>query len=83
MFPFLDRAVFEERAFSSSLPQYLSENKEWCVLYYAVMAIGSLYHDHGSFSSFSGTSWWIFRVALSLFPRLVFGKRGLVSAQVT
>lgn len=81
MYPFLDWAAFEERAFGKSLPEHLSADKELCALYHAVMGIGSLYHDCGSFSAFSGTSWCIFRVSLSLFPRLVFGSRGLVTAQ--
>lgn len=75
MHPFLDSAAFELRAFSLCLPHYVSANKEWRDLYHTILAIASLYHDHGSFAVCSGTAWRLFRVALSLFPRLIFGLR--------
>ena len=55
----------------------------WCALYYAVLGLGSLYHDCGSFDAFSGHAWDIFRVSLALFPRLVFGQTNLVTVQVS
>jgi hypothetical protein len=82
LYPFLDRACFENRARSSRVEDILSVDAAWCALYHAVLALGSLYHECGSFNAFSGTAWDIFRISLALFPRIIFGQRSLVTVQV-
>ncbi|RKK11072.1 hypothetical protein BFJ65_g15064 [Fusarium oxysporum f. sp. cepae] len=82
VYPFIDRTSFEGKALSPQLEEFLSGDSAWCALYHAVLALGSLYHDCGSFVAFSGAAWEIFRVSLSLFTRLIFGRRTLVAAQV-
>ncbi|RKK21210.1 hypothetical protein BFJ67_g17402 [Fusarium oxysporum f. sp. cepae] len=81
VYPFIDRTSFEGKALSPQLEEFLSGDSAWCALYHAVLALGSLYHDCGSFVAFSGAAWEIFRVSLSLFTRLIFGRRTLVAAQ--
>ncbi|WKT51665.1 hypothetical protein QSH57_002179 [Fusarium oxysporum f. sp. vasinfectum] len=81
VYPFIDRTAFEDKALSPQLEEFLSRDSAWCALYHAVLALGSLYHDCGSFVAFSGAAWEIFRVSLSLFTRLIFGRRTLVAAQ--
>ncbi|CZR44008.1 uncharacterized protein FPRO_13816 [Fusarium proliferatum ET1] len=81
LYPFLDRSTFERRARSSQFGDIRNMDPAWCALYYAVLGLGSLYHDCGSFDAFSGHAWDIFRVSLALFPRLVFGQTNLVTVQ--
>ncbi|WKT51481.1 FAD/NAD(P)-binding domain superfamily [Fusarium oxysporum f. sp. vasinfectum] len=81
LYPFLDRASFENRARSSRVGDIRSVDPAWCALYHAVLGLGSLYHECGSFNAFSGTAWDIFRVSLALFPRIVFGQTNLVTVQ--
>jgi hypothetical protein len=81
IYPFLNRTTFEDKARSPQLTDLLSADNAWCALYHAVLSLGSLYHDCGSFDAFSGTAWDIFRISLSLFSRIVFGKRTLAAAQ--
>ncbi|KAK2124463.1 hypothetical protein NOF04DRAFT_1348252 [Fusarium oxysporum II5] len=81
LYPFLDRASFENRARSSRVGDILSTDPAWCALHHAVLALGSLYHECGSFNAFAGTAWDIFRISLALLPRLVFGQRNLLTVQ--
>ncbi|EXA30695.1 hypothetical protein FOVG_17960 [Fusarium oxysporum f. sp. pisi HDV247] len=81
IYPFLDRTSFEEKASSPRLMELLSVDNAWCALYHAILSLGSLYHDCGSLTAFSGTAWDIFRVSLTLFSRIIFGRRTLVAAQ--
>ncbi|KAM5372391.1 hypothetical protein ACJA88_009140 [Fusarium oxysporum] len=81
LYPFLDRASFENRARSSRVGDIGSVDPAWCALYHAVLGLGSLYHECGSFDAFSGTAWDIFRVSLDFFPRIVFGQINLATVQ--
>ncbi|SCO90227.1 uncharacterized protein FRV6_14355 [Fusarium oxysporum] len=81
LYPFLDRASFENRARSSRVGDVRSADPAWCALYHAVLGLGSLYHESGSFNAFSGTASDIFRVSLALFPRMIFGQTNLVTVQ--
>ncbi|EXK25803.1 hypothetical protein FOMG_17574 [Fusarium oxysporum f. sp. melonis 26406] len=81
LYPFLDRATFETRASSSHVSDNRSVDPAWCALYHAVLGVGSLYHECGSFSAFSGAAWDIFQISLALLPRIIFGQRNLVTIQ--
>ncbi|KAH7245005.1 hypothetical protein BKA59DRAFT_168887 [Fusarium tricinctum] len=82
IYPFLNRKSFEERASSPRLAELLSVDNAWCALYHAILSLGSLYHDCGSFTAFSRAAWDIFRVSLSLFSQIIFRRRTLVAAQL-
>ncbi|KAI9834090.1 MAG: hypothetical protein M1819_003375 [Sarea resinae] len=81
IYPFLDRRSFEERAFNPGLANMLANDKAWCALYHAVLAIGSQYCDGGSFEPGKGQAWDFFEVALSLFPDLLLPRGSLMIVQ--
>ncbi|KAL1636658.1 hypothetical protein SLS58_009712 [Diplodia intermedia] len=75
------RKPFEDRAFSPQLTHHLVTDKSWSALYHAVLAIGSQYHDCGSFEPGKGQAWRYFEVALSLCPDLLIFKANLTTVQ--
>lgn len=78
---FLDRTQFESIARSSRLNDRLTADKSWSALFYAVLALGSQYHDGGSYQPAKTVSWRFFATALALFPDLLITKPTLVTVQ--
>ncbi|OJD30283.1 fungal specific transcription factor domain containing protein [Diplodia corticola] len=81
LYPFLDRKTFEDRVFSPQLTHELATDKSWSALYHAVLAIGSQYHDGGSFVPGKGQAWRYFEVTFSLCPDLLIFKANLTTVQ--
>ncbi|PYI07201.1 hypothetical protein BO78DRAFT_313643 [Aspergillus sclerotiicarbonarius CBS 121057] len=79
--PFLDREEFETRAGKSDLQSDLSNSISWCALYHAILAIGCQFQGEGSFQPVRGEAWRYFRVALSLFPKILLLSTGLLEVQ--
>jgi hypothetical protein len=89
VYPFLDRATFEQRAFgltsvasSSSSSSSSPIDEVWSALYHTVLAIGCQYNDGGSFDPGNGQAWSLFERALSSFPNILMTKGSLVAVQV-
>jgi hypothetical protein len=68
--PFLDRQQFESVALSSCLGEKLANDKSWSAIFYAVLALGSQYHDGGCYQPTKSESWRFFATALAIFPDL-------------
>lgn len=79
--PFLDRQQFESVALSSHLSQKLVSDKSWSALFYAVLALGSQYHDGGSYEPTKSGSWRFFATALAIFPDLLISRTTLNTVQ--
>lgn len=59
----------------------IPRDKSWSALFYAVLALGSQYHDGGSYNPAKNLSWRYFSAALALFPDLLITKATLVIVQ--
>ena len=68
-------------AFGPELEHKLASNKAWSALFYAILALGSQYHDGGSFHSANNIAWRFFCTALALFPDLLITKASLTVVQ--
>lgn len=79
--PFLERQTFESIAFSSHLSEKLASDKSWSALFYAVLALGSQYHDGGSYQPSKNGSWRFFATALAIFPDLLITRTTLNTVQ--
>lgn len=78
---FLDRNQFESIARSPRLNDKLTADKSWSALFYAVLALGSQYHDGGGYQPAKTISWRFFATALALFPDLLITKPTLMTVQ--
>lgn len=81
IYPFLNRTLFEERAFNAQLAHQFESDKSWSALYHAVLAIGCQYHDCGSFEPGKGLAWKYFEIIFSLCPDLLISKASLTTVQ--
>ncbi|RDW74230.1 hypothetical protein BP5796_07672 [Coleophoma crateriformis] len=81
VYPFLDRVQFERRASDKNLPETLKVDKAWCALYFTVLALGSQFHDEGTFDQGKGKPWKLFQVALGTLPELILPSKRLLNAQ--
>lgn len=79
--PFLERHSFESIAFSPHLSKELASDKSWSALFYAVLALGSQYHDGGSYQPSKNGSWRFFATALAIFPDLLITRTTLNTVQ--
>lgn len=79
--PFLDRRRFESIALSPNLSDKLASDKSWSALFYAVLALGSQYHDGGSYEPTKSGSWRFFGTALAIFPDLLISRTTLNTVQ--
>jgi hypothetical protein len=82
VYPFLDRRLFEKRAFEPSSQSPARVDEVWLALYYTVLAIGCQYDDGGSFDRACGPAWKLFEIGLSYFPDIIMMKGSLVAVQV-
>lgn len=78
---FLERQSFERIALGSELSEKLASDKSWSALFYAVLALGSQYHDGGSYQPANTGSWRFFNTALALVPDLLITKTTLNTVQ--
>lgn len=81
VYPFLDRIQFEAASRSPQLGQRLISDKAWSALFYTVLALGSQYHDGGSYQPAENIAWRFFSTALALFPDLLITRATLVAVQ--
>ncbi|KAJ5820638.1 hypothetical protein N7474_006229 [Penicillium riverlandense] len=81
MYPFLDQDEFEKTASRTDLGDFLSKNVTWQALYYAILGLGSMYHNGGSFLPGEGLSWKFFQASLNLMPELLLIRRTIETAQ--
>lgn len=79
--PFLDRDQFKSIALGPQVEQKLATNKAWSALFYSILALGSQYHDGGSFQPANNIAWKFFATSLALFPDLLITKATLVIVQ--
>lgn len=82
IYPFLDQVSFEERVSSPDAHASESTQKTWLVLYHAVLSLGCMYHNGGSFQPAHGLAWNYFRTSVSHFQDLLLCKASLLKAQV-
>ena len=82
VYPFLDEEEFNSHAFGFLVPEMPQSCKAFSALYHAVLALGSQYHQAGSFEPASGRAWNIFRVALGHLPEILAPPYSLVHLQV-
>ena len=82
MYPFLDRDEFDKTASRPDLGDFLARNATWQALYYAILGLGSMYHNGGSFLPGEGLSWKFFQASLNLMPELLLIRRTIETAQV-
>jgi hypothetical protein len=83
VYNFLDRRKFEAMAFGPQNKELLEKNKAWTALYYAVLALGSQYHDQGSFLPGKNFAWKLFASSLALYPDLLIKKSSILTVQVS
>ncbi|KAH8819358.1 fungal-specific transcription factor domain-containing protein [Xylogone sp. PMI_703] len=81
VYPFLNRARFESRAFSPNLRQSLKVDKGWSALYFTVLALGCQYHGEGTFDQGKGKPWEYFQIALENLPDILIPMDNLINAQ--
>ncbi|KAH7079716.1 hypothetical protein FB567DRAFT_595699 [Paraphoma chrysanthemicola] len=79
--PFIERQSFERIALGSELSEKLASDKSWSALFYAVLALGSQYHDGGSYQPVKTGSWRFFATALAIFPDLLITRTTLNTVQ--
>ncbi|KAJ4312515.1 hypothetical protein N0V94_007408 [Neodidymelliopsis sp. IMI 364377] len=79
--PFLEKQTFEDIALGSHLSEKLAKDKSWSALFYAVLALGSQYHDGGSYQPSKNGSWRVFATALAIFPDLLITRTTLNTVQ--
>ncbi len=82
VYPFLDREEFNSHAFGSHLPEMLQFSKAFSALYHAVLALGSQYHQGGSFEPNSGRAWNLFQISLGYMSDILVPPYSLVNLQV-
>lgn len=82
IYPFLERAEFEQKAFSYDLNHYLSSDAAFSALYHTVLALGAQYTERGSFDAGQGKPWEFYQVALGLFSDILLPRESLVNLQV-
>jgi hypothetical protein len=83
MYPFLDRKVFEQKAFGAQLPNHLATNLAFSALYHTVLALGCQYTEGGSFDPGKGKAWKPFQVALGLISDVLLPSESLLNVQVS
>ncbi|CAO2657982.1 Nn.00g072420.m01.CDS01 [Neocucurbitaria sp. VM-36] len=81
IYNFLERSQFDTIALGPDLNNRLTADKSWSALFYAVLALGSQYHDGGSYQPAKTVSWQFFTTALALFPDLLITKATLATVQ--
>ncbi|KKA16524.1 Fungal specific transcription factor [Rasamsonia emersonii CBS 393.64] len=82
VYPFLDRASFEQKVFGQAFSPSSVTDPAWSALYHAVLAIGCQYNDGGSFDPGNGQAWSLFEIALSHFQDILMTKGSLTAVQV-
>lgn len=83
IYPFLDRAEFEQKALSYDMLHHLSSNAAFSALYHTVLAMGAQYTEGGSFEAGQGKPWKLYQVALGLFSDILLPRESLVNLQVS
>ncbi|EXJ56385.1 uncharacterized protein A1O5_12652, partial [Cladophialophora psammophila CBS 110553] len=81
IYPFLDQDHFEQKAFSLQDNSLDPLHKPWLALYYAILSLGCLYHEGGSFNSGKGLAWRYFQISFSYFADVLISKPSLLKAQ--
>ncbi|KAF9885321.1 hypothetical protein FE257_013038 [Aspergillus nanangensis] len=81
MYPVLNRREFEKFVSRPDLNDVLVKNVAWKALYYGILALGSMYHNGGSFLPGEGLSWKFFQASLNLMPELLLIRRTIETAQ--
>ncbi|KAF3392026.1 hypothetical protein DPV78_010755 [Talaromyces pinophilus] len=81
IYPFLDRAEFEQKALSYDMLHHLSSNAAFSALYHTVLAMGAQYTEGGSFEAGQGKPWKLYQVALGLFSDILLPRESLVNLQ--
>lgn len=80
-YPVLDRRTFEQTAFGSNAHTELTANPAWCALYFAVLTLGCLNSEGGTWFGGEGREWEFFTVCLARMPDLLFTHRNLTTVQ--
>lgn len=81
VYPFLHRPRFEQQALGSERDHHLASSAAFFALYHAVLALGSQYHDGGTFEAGRGKAWKYFYTALCRLPEILIPKGTLTNAQ--
>ncbi|EER38851.1 conserved hypothetical protein [Histoplasma capsulatum H143] len=81
LYPFLDRQEFSSHVLELRTQDTENTNKALSALYHAVLALGSQYHNNGSFVLGSGKSWGLFQICLGHLPDLIVPAYSLVKLQ--
>ncbi|KAM0526671.1 hypothetical protein ACHAPS_003555 [Verticillium nonalfalfae] len=81
VYPFLDRDIFETKAFSPQLPHVLDQNPIFSALYHAVLALGSQFFRQGTYSPGTGKSWELFQVSLGHMAEIILPRESLENVQ--
>lgn len=82
VYPFLDPADFKRKSASDMETSDINQ-KTWSALYYAVLSLGCMYHDGGSFKPAEGLAWHYFRVSFRHFQDVLMCRASILKAQVS
>lgn len=82
LYPFIDRASFEQQAYQDNLPEYLTMNVSFSILYHTVIALGCQYVTERFFNSGQEQVWQLFNIALVHLPDILLRRSSLVDLQV-
>ncbi|EED16125.1 conserved hypothetical protein [Talaromyces stipitatus ATCC 10500] len=81
VWPYLPRDAFEGAANAPNLGSRLESDHAWAATFYAVLSLGVLHEQGGSFAPLQGPAWPIFQRAMKLFPLLLMAKKTVAIAQ--
>src|SRR4051794_34670601 len=82
VYPFLDQADFERRSTSSDLEISDINQKTWSALYHAVLSLGCMYDNGGSFKPAEGLAWHYFRISFRQLQDVLMCRASILKAQV-
>ncbi|PCG88958.1 Transcription factor [Penicillium occitanis (nom. inval.)] len=81
IWPYLPRDAFEDAATAPNLGSRLESDYAWAATFYAVLSLGVLHEQGGSFAPLQGPAWLIFQRAMKLFPFLLIARKTVAVAQ--
>ncbi|KAH8682695.1 fungal-specific transcription factor domain-containing protein [Xylariales sp. PMI_506] len=81
LYPFIDRANFEQKASLPNLNELLLTQPAFSALYHAVLALGCQHVGDWSFVPGRGKAWPLFHVAFKLLPQVLLPPDSLTSVQ--
>ncbi|KAH8434126.1 fungal specific transcription factor domain-containing protein [Aspergillus melleus] len=81
VFPFVDRAEFEEKASVLDLSNPSASDAAFSALYHSILALGCQFHERHNFDPGQGEAWYLFQVSLGYIPDILAPRESLTGLQ--